>query len=840
MTASDKRGKKINEIITGIKIIKFNAWEKIMNNLVKQYRMKEGIYIFREFLIYNMSHAINSLIPTFMGLTIFTLYQHYSGKVLSIPQIYQLVALFNSFSAPIKYAIMANTSRLDANISNGRVSSIINIKPIERKKDSSELKRGEVEISNGCFNWNDPQYYQLFEKKEMEPEKRKAYILKNINLKIFKGEFVAIIGKVGSGKSSLILALMDEMVRHEGSVKKNGNMAYISQEAFLQNDTIENNITFGKEYDHKKITDVITICEMNPDLDILPGGEKTEIGERGINMSGGQKQRINIARAVYSESDIFLIDDALSALDAHVGKKIMNNVFKRRLKGKTRVMVTHFLHLLHDVDKVVLIDAGEIKAYGTFEEIRKTSAFFNYVRAKNNSQKKSSLKQSQQDSPNKGIPAPIMENVDEEDRPTLTARNERPSDMDQIAQTSQPEPVSEDQAKTESGLGSADQNDKPEGPEDQKEATKEQKNVDNEEEEDSEDEELRPRQNSQEIIQQTLEDMEGTSGDNDEDVGDYNDGHKYKAPPKDEEDVLETKTGRVPEEANVANPNQPDKAANAGKLTVEEKRDVGMSGLKFYIFYFKNIGGCLTFTTIFYFAFSIALKMFCDWWVGRWAENSFGLTRDTYVTVYLLGGAAAIIFMIIRAVSMGYIAKLGALTMFRSIVWNIMRRPMSFFDTTPSGVIINRCTSDVNEVDYLIPWLMSFLFSVFFLFIGSLVLAITASPVVILFLIIGITIVYRSLKLYLKTSVEIKRLMQLGISPLVSIASEFIEGSTILRVYGKGDKMLERYQKKADMYHTAFHHSDRINVWMRSILEVCFASVFIVIVISVVLNQQFR
>ena len=164
---------------------------------------------------------------------------------------------------------------------------------------------------------------------------------------------------------------------------------------------------------------------------------------------------------------------------------------------------------------------------------------------------------------------------------------------------------------------------------------------------------------------------------------------------------------------------------------------------------------------------------------------------------------------------------------------------MSFFDTTPSGVVINRCTTDVNEVDYLIPWLMSFLFSVFFLFIGSFVLATTSSPIVIIFLIIGVVIVYRSMKMYLKTSVEIKRLMQLGISPIVSIASEFIEGSTILRVYGKGESMLKKYEEKANVYHTAFHHSDRINLWMRTTLELSFAVIFAIIVISVVINEQY-
>lgn len=114
--------------------------------------------------------------------------------------------------------------------------------------------------------------------------------------------------------------MMNEMIKTSGEVIKNGRIAYIPQEAFMMNDTIRNNIIFGKDYEDEKFKNIIKLCELESDLDILPGREFTEIGEKGINLSGGQKQRISIARAVYSDSDIYLIDDALSALDAHVGK----------------------------------------------------------------------------------------------------------------------------------------------------------------------------------------------------------------------------------------------------------------------------------------------------------------------------------------------------------------------------------------------------------------------------------------------------------------------------------------------------------------------------------------
>ena len=254
------------------------------------------------------------------------------------------------------------------------MSTLIQVEQQEPLEDSKNLKLGELMIKKGNFNWEDAKYHQIFENRKLDAKKRDNFILKDVNVHINPGEFVAVIGKVGSGKSSLLLSLMNEMVSHaDTKIAKHGNIAFISQEAFLQNDTIKNNITFSKKFSQSKFDRILDSCQIIPDLEILPGREETEIGERGVNMSGGQKQRINIARAVYSDSDIYLIDDALSALDAYVGKKIMDKVFCGELKDKTRVMVTHHLSLLEGVvDKVILIRDGKIIQSGPFDVVKKT------------------------------------------------------------------------------------------------------------------------------------------------------------------------------------------------------------------------------------------------------------------------------------------------------------------------------------------------------------------------------------------------------------------------------------------------------------------------------------
>ena len=178
---------------------------------------------------------------------------------------------------------------------------------------------------------------------------------------------------------------MNEMVKQQGTVKKSGKIAFIQQEAFLMNDTIKENIIFGNTFDEAWFNKVLDICQLRPDLVTLKAGVQTEIGERGINLSGGQKQRISIARAVYSRSDIYLIDDSLSALDAYVGKKIMEDVFDGELSGTTRIMVTHYLNVLEDeetINRVVLIKEGKIIQDGKYSTIRNTDDWRDFSNAK--------------------------------------------------------------------------------------------------------------------------------------------------------------------------------------------------------------------------------------------------------------------------------------------------------------------------------------------------------------------------------------------------------------------------------------------------------------------------
>ncbi len=186
-----------------------------------------------------------------------------------------------------------------------------------------------------------------------------------------RNSLTAIVGSVGSGKSSLVSAILGEMERVGGSVRVNGKVAYVPQQAWMLNATLENNILFSKEKDEGRYHKVIESCSLRSDLDILPGGDQTEIGEKGINLSGGQKQRISLARAVYSDRDVYLLDDPLSAVDSHVGKHIFENVIGDggMLTGKTRLLVTHAVTYLPKTDHIIVLKNGAISEQGTFKEL---------------------------------------------------------------------------------------------------------------------------------------------------------------------------------------------------------------------------------------------------------------------------------------------------------------------------------------------------------------------------------------------------------------------------------------------------------------------------------------
>ena len=202
-------------------------------------------------------------------------------------------------------------------------------------------------------------------------DNKEAYF-HNLNLEVKKGELVAVVGGVGNGKSSLLYGILGEMHKlNNGKININGSRAYVAQQAWIQNATVKDNVLFGRAYDEKAYNHVLEACCLIPDLNIMPAGDQTEIGEKGINLSGGQKQRISLARSLYADADIYFLDDPLSAVDSHVGKDLFDQVIGPNglLNKKTRVFVTNALSFLPQVDRVIMMLNGEVVEIGAYEEL---------------------------------------------------------------------------------------------------------------------------------------------------------------------------------------------------------------------------------------------------------------------------------------------------------------------------------------------------------------------------------------------------------------------------------------------------------------------------------------
>lgn len=209
----------------------------------------------------------------------------------------------------------------------------------------------------------------LAESATSKPVTEVKSFLKDITLDIPRGSLVAVVGPVGSGKSSLLQAMVGNMMKSQGEVIRGGSISYASQTPWIQNATIRNNILFDTPLDEERYWRVVKACSLEMDLSNMPHGDQTEIGERGVNLSGGQKARLSLARSVYYDAETVIMDDPLSAVDAHVGKRLWQDCILQELGKKTRVIATHQLHVLPDVDYVICMKHGRVAEQGTFQDL---------------------------------------------------------------------------------------------------------------------------------------------------------------------------------------------------------------------------------------------------------------------------------------------------------------------------------------------------------------------------------------------------------------------------------------------------------------------------------------
>lgn len=365
MKEKDSRIKVMNEILNGIKIWKLLAWERCFQKNVEDARKKEIKHLQVAAMLSSCSYMIWTLFPFLVTLLCFAAYVLLDEKnVLDSEKVFVVIATMSFLCGTVtnfNLGVIALSQMWVSlkRISKFLVSSEICPENVMHNKDSVALR-----IENGCFNWYG-----------------EDITLRCINLEVPKGSLAAIVGSVGCGKSSLISAMLGEMEKNSGTVNTDGSIAYVAQQAWIQNTTLQENILFGKAMNSHWYHEVVHACALKQDIEMFPAGDQTEIGEKGINLSGGQKQRIALARAVYANADIYLLDDPLSAVDAHVGKHIFDNVIGPNglLGGKTRLLVTHAVYFLPRIEMICVLVNGQLSEQGTYHELVRGGKFSEFL-----------------------------------------------------------------------------------------------------------------------------------------------------------------------------------------------------------------------------------------------------------------------------------------------------------------------------------------------------------------------------------------------------------------------------------------------------------------------------
>ncbi|XP_055221298.2 multidrug resistance-associated protein 1 isoform X4 [Gorilla gorilla gorilla] len=657
------------------------------------------------------------------------------NNILDAQTAFVSLALFNILRFPLNILPMVISSIVQASVSLKRLRIFLSheeLEPdsIERRPVKDGGGTNSITVRNATFTWarSDPP------------------TLNGITFSIPEGALVAVVGQVGCGKSSLLSALLAEMDKVEGHVAIKGSVAYVPQQAWIQNDSLQENILFGCQLEEPYYRSVIQACALLPDLEILPSGDRTEIGEKGVNLSGGQKQRVSLARAVYSNADIYLFDDPLSAVDAHVGKHIFENVIgpKGMLKNKTRILVTHSMSYLPQVDVIIVMSGGKISEMGSYQELlARDGAFAEFLRT--------------------------------------YASTEQEQDAEENGSTVMDE--------EEAGITGVS------GP------GKEAKQMENG---------MLVTDSAGKQLQRQLSSSSSYSGD----ISRHHNStaELQKAEAKKEE---------------------------TWKLMEADKAQTGQVKLSVYWDYMKAIGLFISFLSIFLFMCNHVSALASNYWLSLWTDDPIvnGTQEHTKVRLSVYGALGIsqgiAVFGYSMAVSIGGI--LASRCLHVDLLHSILRSPMSFFERTPSGNLVNRFSKELDTVDSMIPEVIKMFMGSLFNVIGACIVILLATPIAAI-IIPPLGLIYFFVqRFYVASSRQLKRLESVSRSPVYSHFSETLLGVSVIRAFEEQERFIHQSDLKVDENQKAYYPSIVANRWLAVRLEcvgnciVLFAALFAVI-----------
>ncbi|XP_051488018.1 multidrug resistance-associated protein 1 isoform X6 [Apus apus] len=736
MKSKDNRIKLMNEILNGIKVLKLYAWELAFREKVLEIRQKELKVLKKSAYLAAMATFTWVCAPFLVALSTFAVYVTIDkNNILDAQKAFVSLALFNILRFPLNMLPMVISNIVEASVSLKRLRVFLSheeLDPDSIIRGPITEAEGSIVVKNATFSWskNDPP------------------LLNSINFTVPEGSLIAVVGQVGCGKSSLLSALLGEMDKKEGYVVVKGSVAYVPQQAWVQNATLEDNIIFGREMNESRYKCVIEACALLPDIEILPTGDKTEIGEKGVNLSGGQKQRVSLARAVYCNADIYLFDDPLSAVDAHVGKHIFEKVIGPTgiLKNKTRVLVTHAINYLPQMDTILVMTDGKISEMGSYQELLKQDgAFAEFLRTYANAEQ--SMESSESDPSLEGTVQPL-----ETDTNSPSGKEGKPIENGVL--------VSEAPGR---------------------------------------------------LMHRQLSNSSTYSRD----------------------------TGKSQHQSSTAELQKPLAEKNPWKLTEADTAKTGRVKATVYWDYMKAIGLFISFLSIFLFICNHIASLSSNYWLSLWTDDPVINGTQQYTSVRLgVYGALGIsqgvaVFGYSMVVSIGGIFASRHLHL--NLLHSVLRSPMSFFERTPSGNLVNRFSKEIDTIDSTIPPIIKMFMGSTFNVIGACIIILLATPIAAV-IIPPLGLVYLFVqRFYVATSRQLKRLESVSRSPVYSHFNETLLGVSVIRAFEEQKRFIKQNDIKVDENQKAYYPSIVANRWLAVRLEyvgnciVLFAALFAVI-----------